>query len=294
MIVAVVVTYSAHDELVRCVKGLTDDPLIDRTVVVDNSGHVELSPHERVEIVAATSNGGFAGGANLGFEHARRLGADWVVLVNDDVEFPGVWLPDVVDAFDGADVGAVQPLLVGESGLVESAGVVLDRFGAGTDAERGMSVDALADEPFPIAMFTGGAVVFRPSFLAETRGFDERFFLYYEDVDLARRGTELGWRYRCVPHSQVLHRPGTSSSKLGAHVVYLRERNRLWSAVRHESPATVGRALGLSIRRCRHQPRRAHFRALFAGLGGVPVRLVERWRSPRRRARRTVNSRVAS
>ncbi|MEM1335425.1 MAG: glycosyltransferase, partial [Actinomycetota bacterium] len=111
MIVAVVVTYSAHDELVRCVKGLTDDPLIDRTVIVDNSGHVELAPHERVEVIATSSNGGFAGGANLGFERARHLGAEWVVLLNDDVEFPGTWLPAVLDACECADVGAVQPLL---------------------------------------------------------------------------------------------------------------------------------------------------------------------------------------
>ncbi|NQY57490.1 MAG: glycosyltransferase family 2 protein [Ilumatobacteraceae bacterium] len=281
MIVAVVVTYSAHDELVRCVKGLIDDPLIDCTVVVDNSGHVELPPHERVEIVAASSNGGFAGGANLGFAHARRLGADWLVLLNDDVEFPGTWLPDVLDAFDSADVGAVQPLLVGESGLVESAGVVLDRFGAGTDADRGSSVDVLDVEPFPILMFTGGAVVFRPAFLDQTAGFDERFFLYYEDVDLARRGTELGWVYRCAPRAQVLHRPGTSSSKLGAHVVYLRERNRLWATVRHGSASMMARSFGLALRRCRHEPRRAHITALLAGLRGTPRRLVERYRARR-------------
>lgn len=279
MIVAVVVTYSAHDELNRCVKGLVEDELVDRVVVVDNSGHADLPAHDRLEVLAADRNGGFAGGANLGFARAAEIDAEWIVLLNDDVEFAGPWLPAVLAAFDHPSIGAVQPLLIDESGRVESAGVVLDRYGAGTDAQRGESPGALPDTPFSIDMFTGGAVMFRPSFLTATGGFDERFFLYYEDVDLARRGSELGWAYRCTPAAQVLHRPGTSSSKLGDEVVYLRERNRLWSTVRHERWPVVLRSFELSVRRCRHQPRRAHARALAAGLVGLPVRLVERWRA---------------
>ncbi|MEO1058908.1 MAG: glycosyltransferase family 2 protein [Actinomycetota bacterium] len=279
MIVAVVVTYSAHDELTRCVKGLVDDELVDRVVVVDNSGHADLPAHERLEVLAAARNGGFAGGANLGFARAAELDAEWVVLLNDDIEFAGPWVPAVLAPFDDPSVGAVQPLLIDESGRVESAGVILDRYGAGTDAHRGESPGILPGTPFSIDMFTGGAVMFRPGFLADTQGFDERFFLYYEDVDLARRGSEQGWAYRCAPAAQVLHRPGTSSSKLGDQVVYLRERNRLWSAVRHERWPVVLRAFELSVRRCPHQPRRAHTRALVAGLAGVPVRLVERWRA---------------
>ncbi len=279
MIVAVVVTYSAHDELTRCVKGLVEDELVDRVVVVDNSGHADLPVHERLEVLTAAHNGGFAGGANLGFARAAELGAEWVALLNDDIEFPGPWLPTVLAAFDRPSIGAVQPLLIDESGRVESAGVVLDRYGAGTDAYRAESADVLPRETFPIGMFTGGAVVFRPDFLGDTGGFDERFFLYYEDVDLARRGTEHGWTYRCAPAAQVLHRPGTSSSKLGDEVVYLRERNRLWSAVRHERWPVVLRAFGLSLRRCRHEPRRAHVRALFAGVAGAPARLFERRRA---------------
>ncbi|MEM9515803.1 MAG: glycosyltransferase family 2 protein [Actinomycetota bacterium] len=278
MIVAVVVTYSAHDELTRCVKGLVDDDLVDRIVVVDNSGHADLPAHERLEVLAAEHNGGFAGGANLGFARAAELEAEWIVLLNDDIEFARPWIPAVLAAFDHPSIGAVQPLLIDESGCVESAGVVLDRDGAGTDAHRGESPSTLPGTPFPIDMFTGGAVMFRPMFLADTRGFDERFFLYYEDVDLARRGSELAWVYRCAPAARVLHRPGTSSSKLGDQVVFLRERNRLWSAVRHERWSVVLRAFGLSVRRCRHEPRRAHARALVAGLIGAPVRVVERWR----------------
>lgn len=290
MIVAVVVTYTAHDELARCTCGLLGDPLIDRVVVVDNGGDVDLPDDDRLEIVRPGVNAGFAGGANIGFRRARELGAGLVVLLNDDVEIVGPWLPPILDALTDPAVGAVQPLLLdGDRGVVESAGVQLDRYGAGTDLWRGRplaDVESQAPTVMPIELFTGGAVVLRPELLAATAGFDERFFLYYEDVDLARRGAALGWDYRCVTAAQVVHRPGTSSSQLGDELVYLRDRNRLWSAVRNEPWPVVARGFGLSLRRLRWAPRRAHRRALLDGLTGTPRRLAERWRrtAPRRRA----------
>ena len=47
-----------------------------------------------------------------------------------------------------------------------------------------------------VQAWCGGAVLLRASYLADVGGFDERLFLYYEDVDLSMRGTERGWRYR--------------------------------------------------------------------------------------------------
>jgi GT2 family glycosyltransferase len=143
----------------------------------------------------------------------------------------------------------------------------------------GCSVDSIDTAPTTIDIFTGGAVAFRPEFLGATAGFDERYFLYYEDVDLARRGAALGWTYRCVPESVVEHRKGASTASLGDQLVYLRERNRLWSAFRNEQASTVVGALWLSIRRLRHPPRLVHLRALASGVGVGALRLVERARS---------------
>ena len=78
-----------------------------------------------------------------------------------------------------------------------------------------------------IEIFTGGAVVFDADLLTATGGFDERLFLYYEDVDLARRGRRLGWRYRVVPESTVEHRRSTSTGERPDETLFLQERNRI-------------------------------------------------------------------
>jgi GT2 family glycosyltransferase len=111
-----------------------------------------------------------------------------------------------------------------------------------------------------------------------TGGFDESYFLYYEDLDLARRGALLGWRYRCVPASVVRHRLSASTSRLGDRARYLQERNRLRFVFRFGDVPTIRRALWLSMRRVRWAPRGTHARALLSGLASAPHALLTRRR----------------
>ena len=73
-------------------------------------------------------------------------------------------------------------------------------------------------------------------YLADVGGFDERLFLYYEDVDLSLRGTERGWRYRYVPESVVRHVHGASSGTDSSFKQWHDDRNRLLvlGAARHD------------------------------------------------------------
>ena len=100
--------------------------------------------------------------------------------------------------------------------------------------------------------------------------FDERYFLYYEDVDLALRAAEHGWLSRVAPASRVHHRGSASMGGIGNLAVRLRERNRLWVLVRHRPLSDIARGVWLSARRLRWPPRTVHLRALLAGVGGAP------------------------
>lgn len=230
-----------------------------------------------VTLTVSEENRGYAGGMNLGI--AAAAAAEVVVLLNDDVAVTAGWLEPLLAEFAAPDVGAVQPLLVTPGGAaINSAGVDIDEYGAGSDRMRSAPVDAVGRAASDIEVFTGGAVALSRAFLDDVGAFDERFFLYYEDVDLARRGTEAGWRHRLVPASRVEHRGSATTGQLGERVVFLRERNRLWSTATHGSTLDVVRALALSVRRLRHAPRRVHARALLAGVGGGARRLVDRAR----------------
>jgi GT2 family glycosyltransferase len=200
--------------------------------------------------------------------------------LNDDIEVEPGWLAPLQAALDDdARLGAVQPKLL-LAGVVpptiNSMGVVIDAHGAGNDVAYGELDGPQFATDRSIDVFTGGAVLFRCEFLTVTRGFDESYFLYYEDVDLAHRGAELGWTYRCIAASKVHHQVSASTSLLGDRARYLQERNRLRATFRFGTPGQIARAVWLSIRRVRWSPRVTHARALVAGISAAPGALLAR------------------
>ncbi|MEY2414992.1 MAG: hypothetical protein QOH53_326 [Ilumatobacteraceae bacterium] len=256
-----------------CIQSVLAGGDADHVIVVDNGGSASVGSD--VVLVRAPSNLGFGGGANLGFHRAAELGATEIALLNDDIEVESGWLAPLRAALDDDPKhGAVQPklLLAGsDPPRINSLGVTISGDGAGSDIAYGQVDGPQFGDDRPIESFTGGAVLFRSQFLEETRGFDDSYFLYYEDVDLARRGALLGWTYECVPSSVVWHQLSASTSQLGRRARYLQERNRLRFAFRFGDRAMVRRALWLSIRRLRWSPRGTHARALIAGIWHAPA-----------------------
>jgi len=282
---AVVVTHAGPSDLLRrCLVSLDRTARL-HVVVVDNGDHDELPTDAYgpgVDEVLRTENRGFGAAVNRGLAVVRAPGRprEPVMVLNDDVEVCDGWLGPLLETLDAdAGLGAVQPklLLAGtEPPAVNSLGVATDRWGACADVGHGEPDDGPTAGALPIEAFTGGAVLLRAAFLDDVGGFDERYFLYYEDVDLSLRGAERGWRYACVPTSRVLHAASSSTAALGEEVVYLRERNRLLTCLRFRSPATIARGFWLGVRRLRHEPRRAHRRALAAALAAAPRQLLDR------------------
>ena len=206
------------------------------------------------------------------------------MLLNDDVVGRPGWVRPLVDALAADRVGAAQPVLLvagSEPPIVNSLGVRVGGDGAGTDVGDGDPYEP-ATGTTAIELFTGGAVAFASAFLDDTGGFDTRWFLYYEDIDLGRRGAGLGWHYVLVRDSVVDHDRGSTTAGQPDLTRYLQERNRVWAAFRFADPRTIARALWLSVRRLRHAPRSVHARALTAGVAGAPRQLVRRVRRARR------------
>jgi len=286
VIAAVVLTFAAPDGMLEaCVDSLVAAPGIDHLIVVDNGNlAAERLSGRRLDVIVTGANLGYAGGMNAGIERALNGGADHVLVVNDDVVVDaGFIAPLLAELMTDARIGAVQPKLLFDTGdppIVNSVGVELGRDGAGHDIGLGEPDGPAFAATREIELFTGGAVLLRAEFLRAVGHFDERFFLYYEDVDLGLRGSRAGWTYRCVPASVVRHRGSASTSDVSVanRVRFLRERNRLWILLGHRSLGDVARGVWLSVRRLRHHPRRVHAHALAAGLGSAPRLLLSRVR----------------
>lgn len=126
--------------------------------------------------------------------------------------------------------------------VVHSTGVTVTDDGFGVDRGWLQPDDGRFDEPDEVFAWCGGAVLLRARYLTEVGRFDESFFLYYEDLDLAWRGRARGWRYAYVPTSVVHHVHAASDGIGWAAKERLKERNRITVLRRHAGFATATRA----------------------------------------------------
>jgi GT2 family glycosyltransferase len=160
---------------------------------------------------------------------------DAVALINNDAVVEPHWLAPLVAILDAdPSVAAASPKIrfLGRE-VINNVGTILLPDWYGIDRGFGDPDDGRYDTEEDIAAWCGGAVLLRVDYLRECGLFDERLFLYYEDLDLSLRGQEAGWRYRYTPASVVEHQHSATAVSGSDFAEYYKERNRLLVVARH-------------------------------------------------------------
>jgi hypothetical protein len=130
-------------------------------------------------------------------------------------------------------VGMCAPKMLFPDGRINSTGICISRSGAAWD--RGMFEEDRSqyDTPEGIIGPCAGAALYRKTMLQEIGLFDEDFFLYMEDVDLAFRACLAGWKCSFVPEAIVYHYHGGTAGFMSDLSVYFGNRNILWWPVKN-------------------------------------------------------------
>jgi GT2 family glycosyltransferase len=202
-----------------------DHPM--RVVVVDNasadgSAEAIAAVYPGVKVVLAPSNDGYASGMNLGAAAVGHVDA-LLFLTHECVLAPEALGKLASRLEHDAGVGLVGPLLGWRSkpDVVWSGGGGLGRRTARPFHHQ---VPArIADwgtDPMDVPWIDGAAMLVRSTLFADLHGFDEGYFLYNEEVDLALRARARGWRVECCPAAIAWQEPGMAPP-------YLETRNRL-------------------------------------------------------------------
>jgi N-acetylglucosaminyl-diphospho-decaprenol L-rhamnosyltransferase len=207
--------FNGSAQLGRTLRSLAAQTRPLQVVLVDNGSSdesVALARRElpEIKVLELESNLGFGPALNRAVaEHP----ADPLILLNNDVECEPRFLEALLDGL-GAGVDSVAGVLLQEQApeLIDSAGVVADATLMGFDYLHGEPAAAAAGAGPPLGP-TGGAALFRRAAFEAVGGFDERIFLYYEDLDLALRMAVAGSRCALAPEARALH---AYSASLGA------------------------------------------------------------------------------
>jgi N-acetylglucosaminyl-diphospho-decaprenol L-rhamnosyltransferase len=150
---------------------------------------------------------GFGANHNAAFQIAT---GQYYAVVNPDVRATRLDLACILRLFQSPAVGAVGPAVRSSRGMYEDSArrfptmmSLLRKALLGRQLDYQAFLDA--GRPFEVDWLAGMFVVFRREAFAAVEGFDERFFMYYEDVDICRRLRARGWSIVLQPMVQIVH-----------------------------------------------------------------------------------------
>ncbi|MFR9731034.1 glycosyltransferase family 2 protein [Saccharopolyspora sp. MS10] len=257
----VIVTYSPGETLDRNLDSIAAATTREVRVVLADNGSTDGAPEraaetrDEVEFLPTGANLGFGGGANRG---VAALGDEfgWVVVCNADVE----WAPFALDELLAATSrwprgGAFGPLITEPDGgiypsarLLPSLGrgaghAVFGRVWPGNPWSRAYRQATAKVEERTAGWLSGSCLLLRREAFDGVDGFDPRYFMYFEDVDLGDRLASRGWLNVYVPSARITHVGGHTTSRTPGKMLlehhrsayrYLADRHRgaVWAPLR--------------------------------------------------------------
>ena len=238
---------NARDTL-QCLQSL--EPLQDaetRIIAIDNgstddSARVIADAYTRqsrphIELLETHQNLGYAGGNNFGIRRALEQGAQYIGIVNNDVQVAPGFLAPLMNALSDPQVGVVTPLVayMSEPDKVWALGQAVDwKTGNVTRVhaqETVQSVQQLA--PSQVDAASGTAMLFKREVLERVGLLDDSFYLYYEETDWCLRVRQAGYTVLAVPASVVRHAVSSTLGAASPVIDYYMLRNHLRFIARH-------------------------------------------------------------
>ena len=236
-VAVMIITYNAQQYLGDLFVSLakTDYPQDKLHVVVldnasgDGTAQTIRASYPKVHVITSLENTGFAKGNNIAAAFAQAWNPKYLVLLNHDTEVGPLWLVNLVRTADSdSTIGIAQSLLLlhPQKNLINSLGNEIHFLGFGYS--RGYREPYRAIEPpsyqaTEIPYASGAAMLLRNEVYKKIGLFDERFFMYHEDLDLGWRARLWGYRIVLAPSSVVYHKYLFSKS---ITKYYWMERNR--------------------------------------------------------------------
>lgn len=232
----ILVNYCGADDTCECIESLrnSDFPSLEVYVVDNNSadgscGAIEVRCPE-AKVVPLNENVGFGGANNVGMERAFRDGCDAALLLNNDTVVDGRMVSVLADAADDATVAVPLMLYFDEPDTVWYGGGHFDGFGIPRHDHFKEPRSSIGGAPARVGFATGCCIFIPKPVYKRVGGFDESYFLYWEDADLSLRFAQKGVRILFCPQAVLWHKVSVSTGGEGSPFSYYYEaRNRLYA-----------------------------------------------------------------
>lgn len=213
-------TFNNEDTINNYLSSLLKNiPPQSEVIVVDNKSFdntlEKLNEFKKITLIKNNENLGFAKACNIGALNAR---GEYLFFLNPDIEVVGDSISCLLSFISkDSSIGVLAPKLVLKNGDIQNSVRKLPTL-SGAIKEYIFGVKSAYSEyvpesldPIEIEAAYGAAVLIRKELFNKIKGFDERYFMYYEDLDLCRRIRNLGFKIKYYPKAVFKHEVGGSS-----------------------------------------------------------------------------------
>ncbi len=290
LVTIVIVVWNGIEDTLECLKSLSADRYPNKEILVVDNGSTDGTAERireeglQVCVVRCPLNLGFTGGNNVGLGEAQRRGAKYAFLLNNDTTLEPDALALLVDAAESRSGAALlSPVMhyYDAPGAVWFSGAMLS-LSRGEALHQNLSPEG-SRVLFPVESggnpsayssdwVSGCAMLVNMNAVEQVGGFDDRFFLTWEDVDWCVRMRRANWSVLVVPSARIYHKCGRSGARLNGVHRYYAVRNSLLLAAKHAGffyatalLCVLGRHLRTALR-SEQAERRQNFATIFEGL----------------------------
>jgi len=251
----------------RCLKSLSAQSFTDfETVVVDNgstdcSAELVKTKFPRVRLIQLPQNFGFSVAINAGI---KETASEYVAFLNNDTEVDSAWLSELVRALDSeptAGSAASKILWDNARDRIYAAGDFFCAEGLGGNMGASMTDGPAFADPAWVFSASACASLYRWRVLDEIGPLEERFFIFYEDIDLGFRAQLAGWPCIYVPTAVVYHTGTGTVGIFNKSRRFLLSRNELFVLAR----TLPGRILRTNLKLILRHQLKASIRSLDEG-----------------------------
>jgi biofilm PGA synthesis N-glycosyltransferase PgaC len=247
LVAVLIVTYNGRDDLRECLASVKRQRYTNyKIVVVDNdsvdgSADAVRAEYPEAEVLRLPTNEGLAAGFNAGIARALELGCRYVLNLNDDVVIANDFLEHAVG------VAASEPRAASVTGPVfyydeperlwYAGSKILWWLGKTYHIGRRVIWGPAFREPLRLEYSSGAAALYSAAALRAVGGWDEEYFLVFEDADWCVRACRAGWYHRYVPGPKAWHKVSASMGGEKAPLyLYFLFRNNLRFMRRYARP----------------------------------------------------------
>ena len=239
----IIVNYNGKELLQKCLDSLLNVKYDNfEIILVDNNstdGTVEFitKNHPSIIIIKLDSNKGFAEPNNIAAKLAK---GEYLLFLNNDTIVTPNFISEMVKVMEtDKKIAICQSLLLKPDGSIDSSGDFIDDLGVVYNSKTKI------DEIREVSSARGASMLVRSDIFEKLDGFDQKFFVTFEDVDLCWRSWILGYRVLIIPTSIVYHEGGITIKKIKSEIAFHGFKNQLAMKITNFEPILAMRNMML-------------------------------------------------